>query len=123
MTGGSGNDYLVDSSFSYQGTGEADILTSGSTGDRDIFVLGESGRIYYNDQLFLDKAVITDFDKYSFSGETSYDRIQIVGSTSNYSIQYNPFTNATSIAHGLDEIAVIQGVDLTQDMSKHFISV
>ncbi len=123
LTGGSGNDILMGTHYNLQGNGEVDTLTSGSMGDRDTFVLGEKGRVYYNDKSIFDKAIITDFDTYSYSGETSYDRIQIVGSTSQYSIQYNWFTGDTSIALGSDEIAVVQGVDLTRNMSRHFVSV
>ena len=106
-------DDLVGTYFSDRSIRESDPLTSRSTGDRSPFVWGESGGI--------DDAVITDFSRYSFSQETSYEVvIQSVDSTRNYSGQYNPLTNPNSIAYGLDgpdERAVIQSVVLTQDVN------
>ncbi|MBE9077570.1 M10 family metallopeptidase C-terminal domain-containing protein [Romeria aff. gracilis LEGE 07310] len=88
LVGGLGDDYLNGTDYSAQGTGERDILRSGSFGDRDIFVLGErkgGGRVFYNDNGNSDYALIKDFDVHNFVGDVA-DKIQLLGSSSSYSI-------------------------------------
>ncbi len=82
--------------------------------------------IYYNDRGNSDYARITDFDVYSFNGETSFDRIEILGSSSSYDIQFNIETGDTEISYQGDRIAVIENINLTSDtldgdISRYFI--
>ncbi|NEP20477.1 MAG: calcium-binding protein, partial [Leptolyngbya sp. SIO4C1] len=124
ITGGKGNDYLVGglnndvingTSYAAQGTGERDILVSGSLQDQDLFVLGERrsgiGRVFYNDQGFADHAVIQDFDVYDFAGDLA-DKIQLLGSASSYSVS-NVTVNGVSgagIYFQHDLIGIVEGV-------------
>ncbi|PSN10337.1 hemolysin, partial [filamentous cyanobacterium CCP5] len=78
LIGGTGNDFLVGVSHADAGKGDIDYLTSSSYGDRDTFVLGRSGRVYYDGGATgSDYAVIQDFDLKNFASETDFDRIQL----------------------------------------------
>lgn len=85
IVGGWGNDYLNGTVHAAQGTGERDILVSGTMADTDTFVLGENGRVFYNDQGEADHAVLQDFDLHNFVGDIA-DRIQLLGSAASYSL-------------------------------------
>lgn len=61
LSGGGGNDTLIGSSSFARGAGEVDTLT-GNAGI-DIFVLGDSSRVYYDGDGEKDYAIITDFNK------------------------------------------------------------
>ncbi|MGK7894235.1 MAG: calcium-binding protein [Xenococcus sp. (in: cyanobacteria)] len=123
LYGGSGNDTLSGTSYNSQGTGERDVMTSGSYSDQDLFYLGLDNRVFYNDQGYWDYARITDFDAYSFTGEIDHDKIAIVGCVSNYSIQYNIGTGDTSISYGGDLIAIVENADLTTNLAQNFVSI
>ncbi len=123
VTGGLGNDGIVGTDYASEGTGEIDTLTSGSYSDRDRFLLGQSDRVFYDDRGVSDYARITDFDIYNYSGEVDYDSFRIVGSVSDYSINYNLSSQDTSISYGGDLIAIVENADLTQNISKHFVSI
>ena len=124
LLGGSGNDTLVGVNSWTEGNGEMDILTSGDR-DSDVFVLGQSDKIYYDNQGVLDFARITNFDMYSFEGETEFDRIQIVGSTSDYEFELDYLGGDTHISHGGDLIAIVENVNLRSsiDFDRNFIEV
>ncbi|MEM7064447.1 MAG: M10 family metallopeptidase [Cyanobacteria bacterium P01_B01_bin.77] len=85
IVGGLGNDRVNGTTHAAQGTGERDILRSGNMNDRDTFILGENGRVFYNDRGNTDHAVIRDFDVYNFVGDVA-DRIQLLGSSASYSL-------------------------------------
>ena len=119
VNGGIGNDYLNGTNHFSQGTGERDTLVSGSTTDRDLFVLGEhqngSGRVFYNDRGRSDYAVLQDFDVYDFAGDIA-DTIQLIGSAASYSIS-NVRVDGISgagISFVNDLIGIIQGVRASQ---------
>ncbi|MFG6107102.1 S8 family serine peptidase [Leptothoe sp. EHU-05/26/07-4] len=119
VNGGTGNDYLNGTNHFSQGTGERDTLVSGSTTDRDLFVLGErqngSGRVFYNDQGRSDYAILQDFDVYDFAGDIA-DTIQLMGSAASYSIS-NVRVDGISgagISFVNDLIGIVQGVSASQ---------
>ncbi len=82
LLGGSGDDRLTGTDATHAGLGEIDTLTGGS--GADIFVLGESSQIFYDDAdsdtlgLF-DYALITDFDLLQ-------DTVQLVGEALDYQL-------------------------------------
>ncbi len=95
ITGGEGNDTLkgsdnddeligVDPSASQPGLGEIDTLTGDDPGDEDddIFVLGDTSKVYYDGNNQADYALITDFD--------DKDLIQLKGSAGNYELRSSP---------------------------------
>ncbi|NEO70202.1 calcium-binding protein [Moorena sp. SIO3H5] len=136
LTGGGGNDTLVGGLGSdtlngtnsiLDGAGEIDILDPGDFGARDLIILGTSSSIYYNGA-GLDYAVIDNFDRFSFAGETDSDKIQISGSLSNYTlssftdtISGVSITNGTRISLGAEIIAYVDSSGLLT--SADFISV
>lgn len=108
LYGGTGNDTLLGDSGQdyldgYGGGTEFDVLTGGS--DADTFVLAHSSTLnsYY---LGNGNATITDFSS------TQGDRIQVFGSTQNYSLVMSG--NNTHILYNNDLIAVVQNVQLNQ---------
>ncbi|NEZ54989.1 calcium-binding protein, partial [Adonisia turfae] len=112
LVGGLGNDRLNGTTLTAEGTGERDILFSGNTNDTDVFVLGQNGRVFYNDQGNTDHAVLRDFDAYNFVGDIA-DRIQLVGSAASYSLS-NVSVNGVAgagISFGGDLIGIVQGVN------------
>ncbi|MEM6255234.1 MAG: M10 family metallopeptidase C-terminal domain-containing protein [Cyanobacteria bacterium P01_D01_bin.156] len=112
IVGGLGNDIINGTSYAYQGTGERDILTSSSYGDSDTFVLGESGRVFYNDHGEADHAVIQDFDVHDFFGDVA-DRIQLLGSAASYSLSNVSVSGVAGagIHFAGDLIGIVQGVN------------
>ena len=122
LTGAGGNDFLNGTDFDAQGNGEIDELISNNLNDQDIFILGarndvflpdgsvleDVGKVYYQDQGDGDFARIIDFDNFGVQ-----DRIQILGSLSNYTIDFDESTGNTNISFGDDLIAVVEGVDAT----------
>ncbi|MCU0525019.1 MAG: hypothetical protein MUF72_09365 [Elainella sp. Prado103] len=89
LNGGEGNDTLngvnlIDPTFGFAGQYEQDTLTGG--GGRDLFVLGDSTQIYYDDQQAafsgeFDYARITDF-------QPGQDKIQLKGNASLYELDF-----------------------------------
>ena len=112
IVGGLGNDYISGTVHSAQGTGERDILISGSFGDTDTFVLGESGRVFYNDQGEADYAVVQDFDLHNFIGDIA-DRIQLLGSAASYSLSNVSVSGiaGAGIHFAGDLIGIVQNTD------------
>ena len=111
IVGGFGNDRINGSSYTSQGTGERDILISGSMGDSDTFVLGESGRVFYNDQGYTDHAVLQDFDVHDFFGDIA-DKIQLLGSAASYSLSNVSVSGiaGAGIHYAGDLIGIVQNV-------------
>jgi Ca2+-binding RTX toxin-like protein len=99
LIGGPGNDVLNGYGFT---NGEIDVLVGG--GGSDLFVLGDAFGPYY---LGSGYAIIEDFNP--FEG----DLIQVFGSSSNYSLAFQPFTSTntldTLIFAGSDLIGVVAG--------------
>ncbi|NEQ61178.1 MAG: calcium-binding protein [Moorea sp. SIO4A1] len=127
LVGGLGSDTLNGTNSILDGAGEIDILDPGDFGARDLIILGTSGSIYYNGA-GLDYAVIDNFDRFSFAGETDSDKIQISGSLSNYTlssftgtISDVSITNGTRINLGGEIIAYVDSSGLLT--SADFISV
>ncbi|MBT9312401.1 M10 family metallopeptidase C-terminal domain-containing protein [Leptothoe kymatousa] len=112
LIGGWGNDTINGTTYVSQGTGERDILTSGSYGDRDTFVLGQYGRVFYNDRGNADYALIRDFDVYDVFGEAA-DKIQLLGSAASYklsNVSINGLAGAGIHVAG-DLIGLVQNVN------------
>nr|WP_287256773.1 calcium-binding protein [Moorena sp. SIO4E2] len=127
LVGGLGSDTLNGTNSILDGVGEIDILDPGDLGARDLIILGTSGSIYYNGA-GLDYAVIDNFDRFSFAGETDSDKIQISGSLSNYSLSSFTgtrsgvsITNGTRINLGAEIIAYVDSSGLLT--ATDFISV
>ncbi|NEP29817.1 calcium-binding protein, partial [Moorena sp. SIO3I6] len=127
LVGGLGSDTLNGTNSILDGAGEIDILDPGDALARDLIILGTSGSIYYNGA-GLDYAVIDNFDRFSFAGETDSDKIQISGSLSNYSlssftgtISGVSITSGTRINLGGEIIAYVDSSGLLT--SADFISV
>jgi Ca2+-binding RTX toxin-like protein len=99
LIGGSGNDILNGYGFT---NGEVDVLVGGD--GSDLFVLGDAFGSYY---LGLGYAIIDDFNP------IEGDLIQVFGSSSNYSLSFQPFTSTnaldTLIFAGSDLIGVVAG--------------
>ncbi|EKU97133.1 hemolysin-type calcium-binding repeat protein [Leptolyngbya sp. PCC 7375] len=127
LNGGTGNDRLIGvNTLSLRpGVGEIDTLTSGSLLDNDTFVLGQNGRVFYDGgAVGSDYAVITDFDKLDFFGETSFDRIQLaqgsnyrLGSVGNDTYIYKDNLLATDELIGI--VRNVQGLNLAN--ANHFV--
>ncbi len=112
IVGGLGNDRINGTAHAFQGTGERDILISGSLSDRDTFILGDNKGVYYNDYGNADFAVIKDFDVYDFLGDIA-DRIQLLGSAVSYSLS-NVSVNGIAgagIHYAGDLIGIVQGIN------------
>ncbi|NEO43587.1 MAG: calcium-binding protein [Moorea sp. SIO4A3] len=127
LIGGLGSDTLNGTNSIVDGVGEIDILDPGDFGARDLVILGTSGSIYYNGA-GLDYAVIDNFDRFNFAGETDSDKIQISGSLSNYTltsftgtISGVSITNGTRINLGAEIIAYVDSSGLLT--AADFISV
>ena len=83
LRGGAGNDYL---SGTKGNSKDRDVLISGTLQDRDTFVLGEEGQVFYANDGNKDYAIIQDF---AISGKRKalLDTIQLAGSSADYSLQ------------------------------------
>ncbi len=85
LTGGDGDDTLRGSSGpTPEGNTEEDILTGGAGADK--FVLGDETGVFYNQNGFLDCAIIKDFSL------SDGDQIQLAGVAGDYTL--NAGTNA-----------------------------
>ena len=127
LVGGSGSDTLSGTNSILDGAGEIDILDPGDYGASDLIILGTNSSIYYNGA-GLDYAVIDNFDRYSFSGETDSDKLQIHGSLSNYNLSSYTgtisgisMTNGTRLNLGSETIAYVDSSGLLT--ASDFISV
>ncbi|MEQ9234509.1 S8 family serine peptidase [Coleofasciculus sp. E2-BRE-01] len=127
LVGGSGSDTLSGTNSILDGAGEIDIINPGYYDASDLIILGTSSSIYYNGA-GLDYAVIDNFDRYSFSGETEFDKLQIHGSLSNYRLSSYTGTvsgismnNGTRIGLGSEIIAYVDSSGLLT--SADFITV
>ncbi|MEQ8971988.1 MAG: S8 family serine peptidase [Coleofasciculus sp. C1-SOL-03] len=127
LVGGSGSDTLSGTNSILDGAGEIDIINPGDYGASDRIILGTSSSIYYNGA-GLDYAVIDDFDRYSYFGETDFDKLQIHGSLSSYSLSSYTGTvsgismnNGTRIGLGSEIIAYVDSSGLLT--SADFITV
>ncbi|MBD2415804.1 hypothetical protein FACHB389_34460 [Nostoc calcicola FACHB-389] len=117
LLGGDGNDTL-NGVGSENGTGFKDTLTGGN--NNDLYILGNSSSIFYNDGNSAnaglnDYALITDFN-------ISQDKIQLQGLASSYLLGTSPIsgisgtaiyldTNTNSVLNSTDElIAIVGGV-------------
>ncbi|MEQ9355834.1 M10 family metallopeptidase C-terminal domain-containing protein [Coleofasciculus chthonoplastes] len=127
LVGGSGSDTLSGTNSILDGAGEIDIINPGYYDASDRIILGTSSSIYYNGA-GLDYAVIDNFDRYSFSGETEFDKLQIHGSLSSYSLSSYTGTvsgismnNGTRIGLGSEIIAYVDSSGLLT--SADFITV
>jgi Ca2+-binding RTX toxin-like protein len=127
LVGGSGSDTLSGTNSILDGAGEIDIINPGYYDASDLIILGTSSSIYYNGA-GLDYAVIDNFDRYSYSGETDFDKLQIHGSLSNYSLSSYTGTvsgismnNGTRIGLGSEIIAYVESSGLLT--SADFITV
>lgn len=103
LLGGSGSDTLNGTDNQYFGIGEIDILDPGGASDltTDLIILGVQNYVYYNGSSSVDYAVIDNFDRYHFIGESTSDRIQISGSLSNYTLSsYTGTVSGVSIING-----------------------
>ncbi len=99
LIGGKGNDVLwgdkgsdtligVDSKAARPGQKERDILTGGYYGEKDVFVLGDRQKVFYDDGKAnnpgkRDYALIRRFD-------TDYDIIELHGEATDYTIKKSP---------------------------------
>ncbi|NEQ51918.1 MAG: hypothetical protein F6K11_17560 [Leptolyngbya sp. SIO3F4] len=112
IVGGLGNDIINGTTHAAQGTGERDILTSSSYGDSDTFVLGQNGRVFYNDQGEVDHAIIQDFDVHDFFGDIA-DKIQLLGSAASYSLSNVSVSGiaGAGIHFAGDLIGIVQNVN------------
>ena len=125
--GGAGNDRLigVNTAVSRPGVGEIDTLTSGSMFDSDTFVLGQNGKVFYDGgPVGADYAVITDFDKLSFFGETTFDKIQLArGSSYRLGSSGNDTRIYKDNLFGADElIGIVKNVQgLSLSNPNHFV--
>ncbi|WP_414512157.1 calcium-binding protein [Nostoc sp. PCC 9305] len=128
LNGGVGNDILQgDNIFSGATRSQIDVLTSGSSGDQDTFVLGTAGffsSILYDSAGNADFALITDFDLMDFTGEPAneVDRIQLKGTAADYRLANNVSAggflgvgifdkNSTSAISDDDLIGLVQRVN------------
>jgi regulation of enolase protein 1 (concanavalin A-like superfamily) len=115
LQGTNGNDIMVgvDSKDATPGQGELDSLTGGT--GADIFVLGDTAKVYYNDGVesnagLGDYALITDFDS-----TNAQDIIQLHGSSTNYSTGTSPQGLQSGVAIYLNSpqqnelIGIVQG--------------
>jgi Ca2+-binding RTX toxin-like protein len=118
LIGGSGSDVLSGTNSFLDGAGEIDVFNPGDYGASDRIILGTQSSIYYNGA-GLDYAVIDNFDRFNFSGETDSDKLQIHGSVSDYTL--NSFTgtvagismnNGTRIGLGSEIIAYVDSSGL-----------
>jgi Ca2+-binding RTX toxin-like protein len=127
LVGGSGSDTLSGTNSILDGAGEIDIINPGYYDASDRIILGTSSSIYYNGA-GIDYAVIDNFDRYSFSGETEFDKLQIHGSLSNYNLSSYTgtisgisMTNGTRLNLGSETIAYVDSSGLLT--ASDFISV
>jgi hypothetical protein len=117
LWGGLGSDTLTGVAVDDPGTGEIDWLIGG--GGKDTFILGSNSTVFYNDGKSTtagvnDYALIADFN-------IAQDKIQLLGSTSNYSLSALPTglkLQGTGIYYKSGNqvpelIAVVAGVNLT----------
>jgi Ca2+-binding RTX toxin-like protein len=123
LDGGDGDDLIRGTTGI--GQGETDILVSGSSEDRDLFILSESGEVYYDNQGNGDFAWFQGFDIWDGEGDIA-DQIRLLGGPSNYSLGNTtvysvdmdlrpiPLVSGAGIFHGGDLIAVLEGIDAGQ---------
>ncbi len=110
LNGGSGNDTLVGTAVNTS-TGERDILEGG--GGADIFVLGDSSKVYYDNDGYDGFVEITDFDFTS-------DSIRVHGSASDYSLVPDPINGGIDINYQGDIIGWVSNttnVDISRDFN------
>ncbi|MEL6456504.1 MAG: calcium-binding protein, partial [Cyanobacteria bacterium J06623_5] len=86
LRGGIGDDYLNGADSITRGGGDRDLLISGDLRDRDIFVLGESGQVFYASEGNSDYVTIQDFVISEEQPDWS-DVIQLAGSAAEYILQ------------------------------------
>ncbi len=112
LVGGGGNDTLTGADASVvTGDGDIDVLTSSSTLDQDVFVLGNGTNIFY-DGAGLDYAHITDFDRFG----SLHDTIRLTGSSSDYTLNNGVIGGVNGALIGKNNgsgeiIAVLEGID------------
>jgi peptidoglycan/xylan/chitin deacetylase (PgdA/CDA1 family) len=89
LVGGSGIDTLIgiDTSSTTAGTGEIDTLTHSGRGD--LFILGDTSQVYYNDGNNADSG-LTDYAKIVDFSIAAGDVIQLKGKATDYSISTPP---------------------------------
>jgi Ca2+-binding RTX toxin-like protein len=121
LIGGDGNDTLigVDQTQTHPGAGERDILR-GKEGN-DLFILGDSSTIFYNNSGKVDRGVIGDF-------EPGIDKIQLSGIADDYLLK-ETLQNHTQIfnisGEGQELIGVVRhitGLDLSDNNTFVFVS-
>jgi Ca2+-binding RTX toxin-like protein len=126
LYGGNGNDRLNGYGLVINNVSQFDTLVGG--GGSDIFVLGSSAGVYYNEPGD-GYAVITDWDPKAGATDTVFDRIEVNGSSSLYRL--DQFRNVlggsgldTEIIHipTGDRIGVIQD-SLNVQISRDFLFV
>jgi len=127
LVGGSGSDTLSGTNSILDGAGEIDIINPGYYDASDLIILGTNSSIYYNGA-GIDYAIIDNFDRYSYFGETEFDKLQIHGSLSNYNLSSYTgtmsgisMTNGTRINLGSETIAYVDSIGLLT--SADFLSV
>ncbi|NJP11065.1 MAG: calcium-binding protein [Leptolyngbyaceae cyanobacterium RU_5_1] len=101
LTGGAGNDYINGYGSTVTNETQYDRLTGGAGSDR--FVLGETGKVFYN-ETGDGYAVIQDWDPKSSSSDTEYDRIQLAGNANQYKIQ---FTSVSGIGTNAKDTEIL----------------
>ena len=121
LLGGSGDDRLTGTDIVNAGLGEIDILTGGS--GADLFVLGETGQVFYDDgELLLDGvsdyALITDFNL------SQNDQIQLVGNALNYQLGVSSDGFSTELwyqtATAQDELIAVLDQQVVNDFNTGF---
>ena len=113
LNGGSGGDYLVGTTGVLGGAGEIDVFNPGDYGARDDIILGNWLSSYY-DGAGIDYAVIDNFDRDSYAGETDSDKLIVHGGWADYTLtSYTgtvagiSITNGTRISQGSEDIAYV----------------
>ncbi|MGK7889290.1 MAG: calcium-binding protein [Leptolyngbyaceae cyanobacterium] len=120
LSGGTGNDYVYsghgkDTIRGYGGTtNEVDTLvgyndgqpTVGDATDKDLFILGDTTKAFYDGDGASGYARINNFDW------RDNDEIQVYGAASDYTLSYNSSTGDTSILLDGDLLAVVTDVYL-----------
>ncbi|MGD1866783.1 MAG: M10 family metallopeptidase [Phormidesmis sp.] len=115
LRGGAGNDYLNGANSASKGRGDQDILISGDRQDRDTFVLGEEGRVFYASRGDSDYAIVQDFaidERQDLS-----DVIQLAGSAADYFLQTVSLGSTLGNIEGLGIYAADDLIGIVQNLS------
>jgi Ca2+-binding RTX toxin-like protein len=95
LLGEDGDDYLNGYGSTLTNDEQFDYLTGGR--GSDTFVLGETGKVFYN-ETGNGYAVIQDWDPKAYSSDPEYDRIQLAGNASQYKVEFSSVSGIGSSA-------------------------